>query len=121
MPDNTRTMECVRCDRSFGSENGVPLLFRPNEWESKADVTEVVKSFYEENPCPNYEDVDSAWSLRRKAEEGIFARLLDEQIPYGARVLEIGCGTGQLSNFLGMRWGRAVFGTDLCMNSLQLA
>jgi len=103
-------------------ENGIPLLFWPNEWEiAKKDVTERVKSFYEENPFPNYEGLDSSLSLRQKAEEGIFARLLDEQIPHGALILEVGCGTGQLSNFLGLRWGRAVFGTDICLNSLKLA
>ena len=35
-------------------------------------------------------------------------------------VLEVGCGTGQLTNFLGMNWRRRVIGADLCMNSLRL-
>src|SRR5262249_32812952 len=42
------------------------------------------------------------------------------QIPYDARVLEVGCGTGQLSHFLGMAQ-RTVLGIDLCANSLRLA
>ena len=50
----------------------------------------------------------------------MFARLLDEQIPPGALVLEAGCGTAQLTNFLGMDWRRRVIGADLCMNSLRL-
>ena len=95
-------------------------MFWPNNWDAKTDVTDVVKSFYEENPFPNYEDMDSDWSLREKAEQGIFARLLDEQIAHGANVLEVGCGTGQLTNFLGLRWGRSVFGADICLNSLKL-
>ena len=49
------------------------------------------------------------------------ARLLDEQIPDGTTVLEAGCGTGQLTNFLGMHWSRTVIGADLCLNSLRLA
>jgi SAM-dependent methyltransferase len=80
-----------------------------------------VKAFYEENPFPNYDEFDSKESLAEKANRGVFARLLDEQLPGGVRVLECGCGTGQLSNFLGMRWNRAVFGSDLCLNSLRLA
>jgi SAM-dependent methyltransferase len=36
-------------------------------------------------------------------------------------VLEAGCGTGQLSNFLGMGWERTVIGADICLNSLRLA
>ena len=55
-----------------------------------------------------------------KAGAGIFARLLDEQIPFGSRVLECGCGTGQLSNFLGIAH-RSVIGTDIALNSLQIA
>ena len=120
MSGDAASMECSNCYRSFSSQNGIPLLFWPNEWDSQDDVTDAVKAFYEENPFPNYERMDSAWSLREKAEQGVFARLLDDQIPHGARLLEVGCGTGQLSNFLGMRWGRTIFGTDLCMNSLNL-
>jgi len=42
-------------------------------------------------------------------------------MPLGSFVLEAGCGTGQLSNYLGIGGARKVFGTDICMNSLQLA
>jgi ubiquinone/menaquinone biosynthesis C-methylase UbiE len=80
-----------------------------------------MKSFYEATPFPNYDDLDSSGALREKATRGIFARLLDEQIRHSARVLEVGCGTGQLSNFLGMTWGRSVLGADVCLNSLKLA
>ena len=118
--DDACTVQCSGCQRAFQNENGIPLLFWPNDWDSKTDVTESVKGFYEETPFPNYEDMDSDWSLREKAERGIFARLLNKQIPHGAKVLEVGCGTGQLSNYLGMRWGRTVFGADLCLNSLKL-
>jgi SAM-dependent methyltransferase len=79
-----------------------------------------VRSFYEANPFPGYDGLDSRWSLREKARRGHFARLLDEQIGPKATILEAGCGTGQLSNFLGMTWGRRVFATDLCLASLRL-
>ena len=118
--DLIEAISCSDCSRRFETENGIPLLFWPNEWGSNTDVTEVVKSFYEENPFPNYEDWDSAWSLREKAVQSVFARLLDEQIPHGSKVLDVGCGTGQLSNFLGMKWGRTIFGADICLNSLKL-
>jgi len=118
--DEGRGIECSKCHRLFGCAGEIPLLFWPNEWDAKTDVTEAIKSFYEENPFPGYEDIDSDQSLRQKAERGVFARLLDAQIPYGTRILEVGCGTGQLSNYLGMTWGRTVFGTDICLNSLKL-
>ena len=79
-----------------------------------------IKAFYEANPFPNYDDFDSVGSLIDKARTRMFAKLLDDQIPYGARVIECGCGTGQLTNFLAIA-NRTVIGTDLCLNSLKMA
>lgn len=107
---------------SYGLESGIPTLFTPNHWpEGKVDVTEIVKGFYEETPFPNYDGLDSRDSLRNKARAGVFARMLDEQIPHNFKILEVGCGTGQMTNFLGMGWNRTAVGADLCMNSLRLA
>jgi SAM-dependent methyltransferase len=108
--------------RRYPVVDGIPCLFAPNEWpDGKSDVTEMVKSFYEDTPFPNYDDLDGRESLLTKARRGVFARLLDEQLGRPAMVLEAGCGTGQLANFLGMGWGRTVIGADLCLNSLRLA
>ena len=50
----------------------------------------------------------------------MFAKLLDDQIPFGARILECGCGTGQMSNFLSVA-NRTVFeGRDMSLHSLSL-
>jgi Methyltransferase domain len=103
-------------------ERGIPCLFVPNDWDAaRSDVTDTVKAFYEKTPFPNYDGLDTRDSLRAKARDSVFARLLDEQLPRGATILEVGCGTGQMSNFLGMGWGRTVIGADICMNSLGLA
>jgi SAM-dependent methyltransferase len=108
-------------NHGFPVQSGIPCLFAPNHWpDGKTDVTDIVKAFYEKTPFPNYEGLDDRNSLRRKAQESHFARLLDQQAPHGAKILEIGCGTGQMTNFLGMGWGRTVIGGDLCMNSLRL-
>jgi SAM-dependent methyltransferase len=118
--DRSSELRCEACERSFPIEDGIPLMFWPNEWpDEREDVTETVRAFYEKTPFPDYDDFDSSASLARKAREGIFARMLDEQVPPGARILECGCGTGQLSNFLSMT-NRSVLATDLCLNSLRL-
>ncbi|MBU0880932.1 MAG: methyltransferase domain-containing protein [Candidatus Omnitrophica bacterium] len=115
------TITCAGCKNTFSTESGIPLLFWPNEWDSsKRDVTHVVKSFYEKTPFPNYEKMETTGDLIEKAESGIFARLLNEQIPFNTRVLEVGCGTGQLTNYLGIAH-RFLFGADMCFNSLKLA
>jgi hypothetical protein len=55
---------------------GIPCLFAPNYWpEGSTDVTDIVKAFYEKTPFPNYDGLDDRNSLRRKAQEGHFARL----------------------------------------------
>lgn len=118
-PDAERLV-CSGCATSYPVTDGIPQLFAPNEWpEGADDVTDVVRAFYEETPFPNYEEFDSVASLVQKARAGRFAKLLDDQIPPGSRVLECGCGTGQLSNFLSIA-NRTVFGTDMCLNSLRL-
>ena len=112
---------CLSCNQIYQIHNDVPSLFWPNEWSSsKEDVTEKIKSFYEENPFPNYDDFDNAGSLLDKARKSIFAKLLDDQVPFGSYVLDCGCGTGQFTNFLSIG-NRTVIGTDICLNSLRLA
>jgi SAM-dependent methyltransferase len=112
---------CKRSGQTFPIEEGIPRLYWPHESISAAtDVTEMVKAFYEETPFPNYDDHDSVRSLIEKSRRGQYARVLDESIPYNSRVLEVGCGTGQLTNFLGISC-RRVIGTDMCLNSLRLA
>ena len=114
------SIECKKCAHQFQVEHNIPLLFWPNKWDdSTKDVTDIVKTFYEETPFPNYEELENVGGLIQKAKKGIFARLLNEQTPFNIRVLEVGCGTGQLSNFLSTSQ-RFVFGTDMCLNSLKL-
>ena len=116
-----KSLNCRRCSHPYPFSDGILSLFWPNEWEaSKEDVTEKIKSFYEKTPFPNYDEFDNVGILLEKARKGLFAQLLDDQIPFGTRVLECGCGTGQLTNFLSIA-NRTVIGTDLCLNSLRMA
>jgi SAM-dependent methyltransferase len=121
LADDHATILCAACRHLFALDEDIPLLFWSTEGNVEKDVTEIVRAFYEETPFPNYDDIDSPETLRAKAERGQFARLLNEQIPHGARILEVGCGTGQLSNYLALTWGRTLIGSDLCLNSLKLA
>ncbi len=90
---------CSRCGTAYSVANGIPRLFCPNEWEAvEEDVTEKIRAFYEQTPFPDYDEFDNVASFVEKARRGVFAKLLDEQIPFLSRVLECGCGTGQLTN-----------------------
>ena len=71
-------INCISCHNTYRVENDIPLLFCPNERDdSKGDVTEVVKEFYEKSPFPNYEDVENIGSLVQKAQRTFFANLLN--------------------------------------------
>jgi SAM-dependent methyltransferase len=120
LANETDAFACTACGQRFAFDGAIPLLFWPNEWEAgKGDVTEIVRAFYEETPFPNYDDFDSAERLAVKARRGLFAKLLDKQVPGGVRVIECGSGTAQLGNFLSIP-NRRVWATDLCLHSLRL-
>lgn len=103
----------------FPIEGGIVKAFVPHE-TTAADVTETIKAFYEENPFPNYEGTDDTGSLIEKSVARGFPEMLNRAIRPNATVLEVGCGTGQLGNFLSIA-GRRVLSADICWNSLRLA
>ena len=86
-----------------------------------ADVGAVgqrVRSFYEQDPFPDYEEFDTPQALLDKARSGLYARILDDELPLGIRILDAGCGTGQISAFLSLTH-RSVTGVDFSYASLQ--
>lgn len=103
----------------FPVEEGVLRAFVPHE-RAAADVTDDMQSFYMDHPFPNYEDIDDLGTLVDKSRQRGFALLLDRAVSPHADVLEVGCGTGQLGNFLSLS-SRRVLSCDLCLNSLRLA
>jgi 2-polyprenyl-3-methyl-5-hydroxy-6-metoxy-1,4-benzoquinol methylase len=104
---------------AYGNEDGIALLFA--HADGRIDTaTDGVQAFYTESPFPNYNDFDSVASFVRQADSGVFARLLREQVPTNATVLEVGCGTGQLSNYLAATCLARVFAADMTLASLRL-
>jgi len=88
--------------------------------EERKAVSKKVRAFYETCSFPGYEDFETPLDLLEKAQRGIYAKLLEEQLPLGVRVLDAGCGTGQLANFLSLVH-RDVVGIDFSYGSLRKA
>src|SRR5919198_1880726 len=105
---------CCGCGAEFDAPDGIPNLRLPGDAR-----TEIVRDFYERAPFPAYPARDTLHALRARAERSTFARLLDRAIAGDARIVEIGCGTGQMSLYLA-RADRVVVAADLARASLRL-
>ena len=81
--------------------------------------TDVVRRFYDEAPFPGYPPHDNLAAFRARAERSRFAQLLDAAIPADAHVVEVGCGTGQMSLYLA-HTDRVVVGVDISRAALRL-
>ena len=87
--------------------------------EDLDSLTDKMSNFYNEVQFPNYDDFEDYASLYDKGINNLFTRKLDEELGYGTKVLELGCGTGQLSLFLA-RSNREIFAVDISNASLTM-
>lgn len=119
-------VECSSCGHTIElTDSGIlsnleETLEEPPTGNAFEDVRRKVRRFYESNPFPNYNGYESVGDLLARASQGVYAEMLDRQVPIGARVLEIGCGTGQLGLYLSVG-GRPVVSVDMTRASLELA
>ena len=112
-------LRCVQTGELYPFENGVPSLFAPSE-DDRRQITSTVRSFYEDNPFPSYEGLEEFGELVSKGYGSDFSASLLQAIGHNKRILECGCGTGQLSHFLQLN-NNHVLGIDLSLASLGLA
>jgi 2-polyprenyl-3-methyl-5-hydroxy-6-metoxy-1,4-benzoquinol methylase len=105
-------LRCAESGETFLVTDGIPQLVWPrSELKSTSNSTPTGSGD---------EQIDSVRSLIEQMRGDEFARRLDESIPYNTDVLEVGCGTGNLANFLGVSC-RRVIGTDSSLDSLRQA
>jgi len=108
------SLTCATCGVVYETRTGIADLRVPSEAR-----TETVRSFYSRSPFPNYPPNDTLSWLRGRAAKSEFARLLEQAVPGDAKVVELGCGTGQMSLFLATA-DRTIVGADLTRASLEL-
>ena len=87
----------------------------------KDSSTKKVADFYKESPFPNYKNDDNKDTILKKGEKNFLASSFKEFIGYKKKVLEVGCGTGQLSLYFAIGTNNHVVGLDATIESLELA
>ena len=83
--------------------------------------TKNVTDFYKVAPFPNYKDDDNKQSILEKGNKNILAYQFKKFIGYKKNVLEVGCGTGQLSNYFAIGTNNEIIAFDPTIESLKLA
>jgi len=119
-PEDNKNINFNLENNSFSTDHNIFENFYniPNLYiKDDSDLTEIQSNFYNDIKFPNYDDIDDFGSLIDKASKSIFAKKLDDEIPMNSKILEAGCGTGQLSLFLS-RFSRKIFSIDLSKESL---
>src|SRR5215475_8421969 len=86
---------CHECGACYPAPDGIPNLRVGDDRQ-----TDTIRRFYEYAPFPGYGPRDTLTALYSPAERNKFAHLLDAAIPGDARIVEVGCGTGQMSLYL---------------------
>lgn len=100
--------------------NGIPRLLTPTKSEEEEKTRQMMQKFYEQFTFPGYDGIDDPAVLLDKAGKSGFGKWVDQAISPFATVLEVGCGTGQMTNFLGLVPTRNVIGVDQSIASLTL-
>lgn len=83
-------------------------------------IVEKVIDFYTEAPFPNYEVNDDKSSINYKGEKNYLAREFKKFIGFNKTVLEVGCGTGQLSLYFSIGNNNKIFALDPTLASINL-
>ena len=112
-------LKCANTGEFFANERSVPFLFKETDGDRK-HITDTIKNFYEENPFPSYEGLEDFGNLVNKGSSNSFSNELLQSIGFNKLILECGCGTGQLTNFLQLN-NNYTLGIDLSLSSLSLA
>jgi len=90
-------------------------------FEIKDQVTKKVTNFYKDSPFPNYKTKDNKGTILSKGDRNILTSQFKKFIGYNKNVLEVGCGTGQISNYFSIGTNNNVVGLDPTIESLNLA
>ncbi|MEM1448055.1 MAG: class I SAM-dependent methyltransferase [Planctomycetota bacterium] len=112
-------LACAGCGLAVQLEGGVVDVIGARAREDRAAR---VEDFYSVSPFPGYGAGDDGPTLLDRSRRSAYLDGLDRSLASDARVLDLGCGTGQTAAFLALASpAREVWGADGCRASIALA
>jgi len=90
-------------------------------FEINDPVTKKVTNFYKESPFPNYKSDDNKSTIIKKGNKNFLTSSFKKFIGFNKSILEVGCGTGELSNYFAIGTNNKVVGLDPTIESIELA
>lgn len=90
-------------------------------FEINDQITKKVTSFYKDSPFPNYKVEDNKSTILIKGDQNFLTSQFKKFIGYNKNILEVGCGTGQISNYFSIGTNNNIVGLDPTIESLRLA
>ena len=100
--------------KNFDLKNEI-FTFNINDSETKR-----VTNFYKVSPFPNYKDSDNKLTINIKGNKNILASQFKKFIGFKKKVLEVGCGTGQLSIYFALANNNEIVALDPTIDSINL-
>ena len=90
-------------------------------FEIKDATVKKVTDFYKDSPFPNYKVSDNKYTIKQKGDNNLLASQFKKFIGYKKNILEVGCGTGQLSIYFSIGSNNNIVGLDPTIESLRIA
>jgi len=102
-------------------KKNVNLINNIYSFDISDKITKSVTEFYKDNPFPNYKKNDNKASILNSGNKNYLAKIFKNFVGFNKNVLEIGCGTGQLSAYFAIGTNNQIVGLDPTVASLKLA
>ena len=84
-------------------------------------IAKKVTKFYTNKPFPNYKIDDDKITISKKGNNNYLASKFKDFVGYNKNVLEVGCGTGQLSIYFSTGNNNQIVSLDATLESLKVA
>ena len=101
--------------KKFSDKDGIKIF------KIEDNETNKVTSFYKVSPFPNYKSNDNKFTILEKGNKNDLTSKFKKFVGFNKNILEVGCGTGQLSNYFAIGTNNTVVGLDPTIESVELA